>query len=66
MKLVAGAVNSQFLESVLLENMDACSRVRAAIAHAGDENRPYAVGDDLGDNTVEARIWLGGSSHGFE
>lgn len=27
---------------------------------------PYDVGDDLGDNTVEARIWLGGSSNGFE
>jgi len=27
---------------------------------------PYDLGDDLGDNTVEARIWLGGSSNGFE
>jgi outer membrane protein assembly factor BamB len=27
---------------------------------------PYDIGDDLGDNTVEARIWLGGTSNGFE
>jgi len=39
MKLVAGAVNNQFLESVLSANMDACSRVRAAIAYVGNENR---------------------------
>jgi outer membrane protein assembly factor BamB len=27
---------------------------------------PFDVGDDLGDNRVEARIWLGGTSNGFE
>ncbi|MCP5475469.1 MAG: phospholipase D-like domain-containing protein [Lysobacterales bacterium] len=38
MKLVAGGLNNELLESLLIENMDSCSRVRAAVAYAHIDN----------------------------
>jgi PLD-like domain len=38
-RMIAGPLNGQFLENLLNSMMEDCSRVRAAIAYAGNDNR---------------------------
>src|SRR5687767_11107028 len=38
MKLIAGAINKQWLQNVLANAMPECTRVRAAIAYASADN----------------------------